>query len=320
MAEEFPELTRIKTLASRVNEVGESKIIDSIEFEGKQFPIYSFSLGTKDLTKPVVCIVAGVHGLERVGTQLALSYLESLLSYLSWEVSLSEFFKSCRLVFLPLVNPVGMYLNRRSNANGVDIMRNSPVEAEGKTPFLLGGHRISSRLPWYRGPEGAPIEKETQILIDFIKKEIFPAEAVLTLDLHSGFGAKDRLWFPYAKTAEEFPGREQALKIEELLESVHPNHPYLIETQSNSYTTHGDLWDYLYDEYRLLNGNKKTYLPWTLEMGSWRWLKKNPAQIFSSVGLFNPVIVHRHQRIMRRHKPLFNFFLRIARNHTVWSE
>ena len=31
---------------------------------------------------------------------------------------------------MPLVNPGGMYLMRRANVNGVDLMRNAPVHAD----------------------------------------------------------------------------------------------------------------------------------------------------------------------------------------------
>ena len=52
------------------------------------------------------------------------------------------------------------------------------------------------------------------------------------------------------------------------------------------------------------------FLPWTLEMGSWIWLKKNPLQVLNKLGFYHPLIPHRHQRILRRHLTLFDFLHR----------
>ena len=60
------------------------------------------------------------------------------------------------------------------------------------------------------------------------------------------------------------------------------------------------------------------FLPLTLEMGSWLWVKKNPRQLFSRLGMFNPVIAHREQRVLRRHLPLLDFLLRAALSHARW--
>jgi murein tripeptide amidase MpaA len=80
-----------------------------------------------------------------------LSFLRGLLTRLKWDKSLQHMLQDVRLVFMPLVNPGGMWQATRANPNGVDLMRNAPVEATEKVPFLLGGHRISKHLPWYRG-------------------------------------------------------------------------------------------------------------------------------------------------------------------------
>jgi hypothetical protein len=60
------------------------------------------------------------------------------------------------------------------------------------------------------------------------------------------------------------------------------------------------------------------FLPLTLEMGSWLWVKKNPRQLFSREGIFNPLIAHRQQRVLRRHLPLLDFTLRAAAASARW--
>ena len=49
-----------------------------------------------------------------------------------------------------MVNPYGLHHGTRSNANGVDLMRNAPIDANvtSKLP-LISGHRVSPSLPWY---------------------------------------------------------------------------------------------------------------------------------------------------------------------------
>lgn len=314
---QFPELQRILELSKTKNPLVKSEVLAEVFFAGGSFPIYSFVIGSEDKTLPTFGLFGGVHGLEKVGTHLSLHHLESLIKQLEWDSELQERFKKCRLVSIPMVNPWGVYSYRRSNANGVDLMRNAPVEAKSKTPFLLGGHRISNKLPWYRG-EGR-LEVESKALVDFVKKEMFESEYSISLDIHSGFGTQDRLWYPYAKTIEPFPLLDEALKFKSLFEKAFPNHVYLIEPQALSYTTNGDLWDYLFDEHYAVNKNKKTYIPWCLEMGSWIWIKKNPRQLFSMLGAFNPIIPHRYKRIMRRHYVLLDFYMRSTLNYKNWN-
>jgi hypothetical protein len=53
-------------------------------------------------------------------------------------------------------------------------------------------------------------------------------------------------------------------------------------------------------------------------MGSWLWVKKNPRQIFSRQGIFNPLILHRQQRVLRRHMALLDFLARAASSYRRW--
>ncbi len=86
---------------------------------------------------------------------------------------------------------------------------------------------------------------------------------------------------------------------------------------SLNYTTHGDLWDYLY-QVQLQSGNQHIFLPFTLEMGSWIWVKKNPRQLFSWFGHFNPILPHRLTRVLRRHLTLFDFLVSATTSYQYW--
>lgn len=317
---EFTELEQLDRLVQKVSRVCRVETIAEVESGNRTYPITKLVFGPDDPTLPTFGVFGGVHGLEKVGTHLALHYLECIAAQLEWDEELNRRLETCRIVSIPLVNPGGMSVSDRSNPRGVDIMRNAPINAIERPPFLVGGHRISPLLPWYRGKRGAGMEVETQALVDTVRKEMFSASSALSLDLHSGFGSVDRLWYPYAKSRHLFPRYDEAKRLEHVLGNSFPFHIYKIEPQSHSYTTHGDVWDYLFDEYEELNrSNDKVFIPWTLEMGSWLWVRKNPLQMFSLLGPFNPIKPHRYRRIMRRHYWLLDFFLRATANAKAWK-
>lgn len=320
---DLPELKSIRNLTNLVdNDLIRARELARVNLKNRSFPIISFEIGTQDRDAPVLGLFGGVHGLEKVGSHVVISYLKSLLKQIKWDSDLRDQLKTSRIVSIPLINPGGMAQSSRSNPNGVDLMRNSPVDADhsGRLPFLIGGHRYSNKLPWFRGKADQGLELESQILVDYVKEEMFSSETALSVDFHSGFGMVDRFWYPYAGTTAQFPSIAEVECLKDLLDDTLPHHIYSVEPQSISYTANGDLWDYIYDEHRKLNNsNTKLFIPWTLEMGSWNWIRKNPTQIFNAKGFFNPIIEHRHERTMRRHKGLIDFLFRATRN-TTWRE
>ena len=82
---------------------------------------------------------------------------------------------------------------------------------------------------------------------------------------------------------------------------------------------HGDLWDFLHLEAGRREEGGPVFLPLTLEMGSWLWVKKNPRQLFSRHGIFNPLIQHRQERVLRTHVALLDFMGRAATGWRLWS-
>jgi hypothetical protein len=47
-------------------------------------------------------------------------------------------------------------------------------------------------------------------------------------------------------------------------------------------------------------------------------VKKNPRQLFTRQGIFNPLIEHRRQRVLRRHMVCLDFMARAAGSHARW--
>jgi hypothetical protein len=303
----LPELDAIERIAER------AKAEELVRVEG--LPVYAFRFGAADPAAPALLVIGGVHGLERIGTDVAIAYLSSLVTRLAWDAVLHAALAHCRVLVVPLVNPVGMARRQRANGRGVDLMRNAPAESTGGTPFV-GGQRISPRLPWYMGPPGAAMEPEAAALTSFVERELFATPLAIALDLHSGFGFVDRLWYPYARTREAPPDLPTIDALVGLLDETLPNHVYHVEQTARAYTIRGDLWDYLYDRRRAAGAG--TLLPLTLEMGSWTWVRKNPLQGLSTLGRFNPIKPHRHKRTLRRHLPLLDFLLHATASHRAW--
>lgn len=315
----FAELQELESLIPRAERFGEVREEAKVTCRERQFSLYSFRFGTAGTDAPVVAFVAGIHGLERIGTGVLLSFLRSFVTLLEWDAVVHDLLSRCRVLFVPIANPGGMYLHMRSNPQGIDLMRNAPVDAVGVPKrSLFAGHRISPRLPWFRGVAGAPMALEARTLCDFVRRELFPARAAISLDIHSGFGTVDRIWFPYARTTEPFPALAEAYLLKRLLDTTYPHHVYVFEPQSRQYLAHGDLWDYLFDQYRAERGGT-AFLPLSLELGSWIWVKKNPKQLFSTLGIFNPMLPHRRSRAMRRHLLLFDFLIRAAIASATWA-
>ncbi len=314
-------LYEIDQLLARAQELGSLARLETLatvkDLQGQEFPIHKLTLGSEDPAAPVLGFIGGVHGLERIGSQVCMAYLNSISKTLLWDEITQQALKKIRIFFIPMVNPTGVVHLTRSNAQGVDLMRNSPTEGTN-TNFLLGGHRISPRLPWYRGPNIGEMEIESKALVESVLKELERSVCAVTIDVHSGFGMQDQLWLPYAKTKRPFPHLAKAHALFDLFDHTYPYHFYKIEPQATNYTTHGDLWDYIYDE-SMARRNNFTYLPLALEMGSWNWIKKNPLQLFSSTGPFNPIKKHRERRILRRHNTFFEFLIKAMSSSSVWD-
>lgn len=310
LREALPELVAVEQLARAATPYAKVDVLAEVD----GLPIHALRFGTADREAPALVITGGVHGLERIGTHVATAFLTTLIARLAWDESLAATLTRMRIIIVPLVNPVGMIRGTRANGNGVDLMRNAPPAALGGTP-LVGGQKISPKLPWFMGDHTA-MEPEARALLDLVEREVFAAPLAIALDLHSGFGLVDRVWYPYARTREAPPDLPAIHALVALLDAALPNHVYKVEQTARVYTIRGDLWDHLYDRRRA--HGRGMLLPLTLEMGSWTWVRKNPVQLFSNDGRFNPVVAHRHRRTLRRHLPLLEFLLHATASHRSW--
>ncbi len=310
---ELPELVALeRTMALGGSHLQTRTVCQVAMPGGGSYPVHAITLGNPSLDVPAVGYFGGVHGLERIGAGVVIAYLHSLVMRLQWDSALHRQLESVRLLFMPIVNPGGMALGTRANPQGVDLMRNAPIASHDPVPFLVGGQRISARLPWYRGPAAGPMEMENQAVCAVVQAELLARKFSVSVDCHSGFGASDRLWFPYAHTRAPIAHLAEMHALKRIFLESHSHYRYIFEPQSLQYLAHGDLWDHLYQQ------APHVFLPLTLEMGSWLWVKKNPRQLFSRHGIFNPLIPHRQQRVLRQHQSLLDFLARAAHSYPLW--
>lgn len=336
---ELPELGDLFEVLDLFGDRAETHVLATVRHDGVEFPIVGVVVGATRADAPTLALTGGVHGLERIGTRVVLACMHTFAQFIAWDRLLQAALSEMRLLFVPLVNPVGMWLRRRSNGNGVDLMRNAPPHPDASSTPFVGGQRLSPRLPWFTGSPLRAMELEARTLCEVVREWVFPSSRSIVVDVHSGFGTVDRLWFPYAYTRRPFPSLAEAYALKCLLDDTLPNHVYVMEPVSRNYTVQGDLWDFLYDEHgggRLYDRPQPVatgqahrvprepkyggpFLPLTLELGSWLWVKKNPRQLFDVLGGFNPIRPHRLRRTLRRHLPLMEFLLRAVAGGEAWT-
>ena len=108
-------------------------------------------------------IIGVFHGDEPQGKFLIEEYLKKSAA--------------TNLLFIPCLNPDGMQLGQRTNANGVDLNRNFPTKNWGKN--LGDNATCDDENTNYYGGKTAASEIETQFLIDTINE--FKPKSILTL-------------------------------------------------------------------------------------------------------------------------------------------
>ncbi|WP_166254764.1 M14 family zinc carboxypeptidase [Marinobacter salicampi] len=312
----LPELVQLERILAEAPEYFSATVEGMARVGDLELPLYRVDIGQADADRPALLIVGGVHGLERIGTQVVTAWMQTLANRLRWDSNLARLLEQVRIVVMPILNPGGMFLNQRCNPSGVDLMRNAPISAQDPSTFLLGGQRLSPRLPWYMGKADQEMEPENLALKGVIDEVITGRPFCLSLDCHSGFGWQDQIWFPYAYRRRPMRRLESVFALKLLWEKVYPDHNYVMEPQSNHYLTHGDLWDYFYKRHN--RQGEGTFIPLTLELGSWRWIRKRPRQLLKLEGLFNPLVPHRLQRVLRSHLLFLNFLLDATAHYNNW--
>lgn len=137
-------------------------------------------------------IIGVFHGDEPQGKFLIDEYLKQCSSPASQKT------EKTAALFIPCLNPDGMQLGRRTNANGVDLNRNFPTKNWGEDTSKAGNNPAD-----YFGGKSAGSEIETQFLIDTIEQ--YKPKSIITL--HA----------PYKVVNYDGPAKELAEQISKII-------------------------------------------------------------------------------------------------------
>lgn len=305
-----PELLQLKRLEKRFGEIIILEKLGEVEHKGYKSPINAFFISHRPRPElPTIAFFSCFHGVEWIGSRVLVNFIEHLIREITWDEDIKSVTDRVNICGVPIVNPIGKIEHYRSNGNGIDLMRNAPVEAERALP-LLGGQRLSRHLPWYRGKG---FEKENDIVVKFLDDYVFPSNFKMTIDIHSSFLRGSRIWIPYA-SGKKMPEKEAKVfwQVRKTLNSIYKYNPYKYEKQEHIYKTHGDFWDYNFDRHNELY--KGTYLPLTLEISSWNWSLRNIFRRWSMEALFNPFDTKESNSEYIKHIMVFDFLIRFVKN------
>jgi len=254
---------------------------------------------------PPWVIFGGVHGLERIGAEVVLAYLHNLVMRLQWDSGLHRQLETVRLVFMPIVNSGrhGARHARQSERCRPDAQR---AGAGHRTRAVFGGgQRISAGLPWYRGVKDKPMELENQAVCEVVTAELLSRDFSLSVDCILVWQPRPPLVPLCAQACDDCPsGRDAAFKN---ILSSRTATTLCDRAAKPAVSGPRRPVDHLY--LQACEQPQRVFLPLTLEMGSWLWVKKNPRQLFSRHGMFNPLIEHRQQRVLRQHLLLLDFLV-----------
>ncbi|MFZ5839757.1 MAG: DUF2817 domain-containing protein, partial [Pseudomonadota bacterium] len=133
------EIQHIEQLAEQYPQHIRLHLLDDVYYKDKSLPIYALELGSTNNDAPCLFFTGAIHGVERIGSQIILAFLKSLLRRLEWDGQLNESLNNLRIIAVPVVNPWGVALKKRANHNGVDLMRNSPINSDNPVYHLYAG-------------------------------------------------------------------------------------------------------------------------------------------------------------------------------------
>lgn len=102
-------------------------------------------------------IIGAIHGVEPQSKDVCDFYIE--------EIKNKSFPDDCYLLIIPCINPDGIAMKTRGNANGVDLNRNFPSSTWKSVP-------VSGNNSYHPGIEPAS-EPETKVIVELLKKYNF---------------------------------------------------------------------------------------------------------------------------------------------------
>lgn len=130
------------------------EIILGKSIQDKEIKGYSFG---EENSFNKTLIIGAIHGIEPQSKEVCELYIN--------EIKDKPFFENCYLFIIPCINPDGLALKTRGNANGVDLNRNFPSITWKNVP-------VSGNQAYYPGVETSS-EVETKIIVKLLNEKNF---------------------------------------------------------------------------------------------------------------------------------------------------
>ncbi len=90
----LPELLALEQLIAKDRDGVHWRVEDQVSLtDDIQLPIYSVTVGNADRSNPAVLFTAGMHGVERIGTQVIIGFLQALIERISWDHNYRSLFE-----------------------------------------------------------------------------------------------------------------------------------------------------------------------------------------------------------------------------------
>ncbi|MFN2343939.1 MAG: M14 family murein peptide amidase A [Desulfonatronovibrio sp.] len=167
--------TKISSKLSSVgfNECMEADFIDPGQYSAEKVPLLVKEYPPLDKRTPQsrVLVIGGIHGDEYSSVSVGFKWMEIL------DVHHSGLF---HWIFVPLLNPDGLFLKNstRTNARGVDLNRNMPAPLWKEIGYQRWTEYTRENPRYYPGPY-AMSEPETMFLVELIRE--FSPDAIISL-------------------------------------------------------------------------------------------------------------------------------------------
>jgi len=127
----YPDITRLDTVGYSTD----GRAIHAIVISDKDFPA-----STMADPEPRVRLVGGIHGNEKVTTEVLIRMIEYLVYNYKIDAAIKELIDNRYIVIIPVLNPDGLVAGTRYNSRGVDLNRNFSTQwvfssISGSSPF-----------------------------------------------------------------------------------------------------------------------------------------------------------------------------------------
>lgn len=241
--------------------------------------------------RPLTMIQGGMHGIEVIGTELALALLDRLAAT-DLDDSAAALLEVSDVTIVPCVNPDGRHTSMaslastgwyapgsRRNANRVDLNRNWPRPPGVEDHWLPISGTGNRHLPWYRG-ETPLSEPECQALLALIE----PRPPIAILDLHS---SGQILVYPWTSKVEPPVDLDGFRAMIDALRGRQTRWRYKAKQSRAWYPIIGSMDDYVYERFGSLM--------LTVEIGRpGQSIRDDPRRANRSFWFANPVEVGPH--------------------------